>query len=62
MAQATHARALPRSRALEREESVWGPVDVILALVLLPLALWVGAIDMVVRGIVWLMNAGRDLA
>ncbi len=55
MVQATQARTAARTPA-RAEEPVWGPVDAILALVLLPVALWVGAIDLLVRAVVWVID------
>jgi hypothetical protein len=46
----TRARSHPRKLS-------WGTVDVILALVMLPFAIWMLVIEGMVNAITWLLNA-----
>jgi hypothetical protein len=50
----THTATAARERA--KPAPVWGPVDVILALILLPFGVWMFLIDRLVAGIAWIVD------
>ena len=53
--------AQPEARATVRanpRQVTWGPVDVILAIVMLPFGVWLFVIEQVVNGVNWLFGLG----
>jgi hypothetical protein len=53
--------AQPEARASVRanpRQPTWGPVDVVLALVMLPFGIWFFVIERVVLGVTWLFSLG----